>query len=83
MGTSFEAALNIAKAKYPHQINHFEEYRDYFVFDHDDGVESVGGPLSPVVIRKSDGAVFNYEAIFFNLGEDAEDVGGIVSQGKI
>lgn len=83
MAISFEEALKIASDQYPHQINRFEEYKDYFVFEHDDGAEYVGGSKSPIVIRKSDGAALNYAPIFFNLDADAEDVGDIVSEGKI
>lgn len=81
MTVSFEAALNIAQAKYPHQINHYEEYEKYFVFERDDGREHIGGDFSPIVIRKSDGAALNYAPIFFNLDAEAEDVGEIISEG--
>ncbi len=83
MAFSFEQALEAAKDKYPHRINQYEEYRDYFVFWHEDGEEHDGGSASPIVIRKSDGAALNYAPIFFNLDADAEDVGDIVSKGKI
>lgn len=79
MNISFEKALEVAKGKYPHPINQYEEYRDYFVFWHEDGAEHDGGSTSPIVIRKSDSAALNYDPIFFNLSEDAEDVGDIVS----
>lgn len=83
MGTSFQKALEIAKEKYPHEINYYEEYRDYYVFSHEDGIERVGGDYSPVVIRKSDYAALNYAPIFFNLSADAEDVGEVISEGQI
>lgn len=83
METTFEEALEIAKAKYPYQINHYEEYKDYFVFDYDDGMEHIGGPTSPIVIRKADKVALNYEPIFFNLDADAEDVGDIIAEGKL
>ena len=83
MAITFEQALEAARAKYPHQINRFEEYRDYFVFEHDDGAVRTGGELSPIVIRKSDGAALSYAPIFFNLDADAEDVGDIVSEGEV
>lgn len=83
MTVSYNQALEIAKDKYPHQINHFEEYRGYFVFSHEDGNEYVGGTKSPIVIRKADGAALNYAPIFFNLDVDAEDVGEVISQGAV
>lgn len=83
MATEFNEALELAKAKYPYRINHYEEYADYYVFDHNDGVERTGGTLSPIVIRKSDGVALNYEPIFFNLDADAEDVGEIIAEGSI
>lgn len=83
MATTFKEALEIARAKYPHEINHFQEYRDYFVFDYDDGRMRTGGTLSPIVIRKSDSAALNYTPIFFDLSEDAEEVGEIISEGRI
>ena len=83
MTVSYEQALSIAKSKYPHQINKFEEYRNYFVFFNDDGDEHVGGSLSPIVIRKSDGAALNYAPIFFNLDVNAEDIGSLISEGSI
>lgn len=83
MEATFTEALKVAKEKYPHQINHYEEYRDYFVFDYDDGIERVGGPKSPIVIRKSDMAALNYAPIFFNLDADAEDVGDVLAEGEI
>lgn len=83
MGVTFEEALSIAKSKYPLPINRYEEYKDYFVFEHDDGVEHVGGISSPIVIRKSDGATLNYEPIFFNMAEDAEDVGEALKEGTV
>ena len=75
--------MRIAQNKYPHQINHFEEYEKYFVFEFDDGIERIGGDLSPIVIRKADGMALNYAPIFFDLGEDAEEVGEIVREGTI
>lgn len=83
MATLFDKALQIAKEKYPHEINHFEEYENYFVFDYDDGKERTGGEFSPIVIRKSDFAALNYAPIFFNLSEDAEDVGDVLTEGNI
>lgn len=83
MTVSFERALEIAKADYPHPINHYEEYENYFVFDHDDGVEHVGGTFSPIVVRKSDGMALNYESVFFNMAEDAEDVGDTLREGTL
>ncbi|MDD7583837.1 MAG: hypothetical protein PUJ78_03225 [Coriobacteriaceae bacterium] len=83
MTATFKQALDIAKSKYPHEINHYEEYKDYFVFDYDDGEVRTGGPLSPVVVRKSDSEALNYESVFFDLSDDAEDVGGIISEGHI
>ena len=81
MTVSFERALEIAKADYPHPINHYEEYENYFVFDH--GVEHVGGTFSPIVVRKSDGMALNYESVFFNMAEDAEDVGDTLREGTL
>ena len=83
MEVSFQDALRIAQSKYPHQINHFEEYEKYFVFEFDDGIERIGGELSPIVIRKADGMALNYAPIFFDLGEDAEEVGEVVREGTI
>ena len=83
METLFDKALVIAREKYPHPINYFEEYKDYFVFGHDDGQEHVGGTMSPIVIRKSDMAALNYAPIFFNMDENAEDVGEVISEGKV
>lgn len=83
MESLFDKALKIAQEKYPHKINHFEEYENYFVFDQDNGIDRVGGDYSPIVIRKSDMKALNYAPIFFNLDADAEDVGEILSQGTI
>ena len=83
MATTFHEALKIAQAKYPHRINHYEEYEDYFVFDHDDGREHVGGDFSPIVIRKADAASLNYAPIFFKLSPDAENVGEVIAEGTL
>lgn len=83
MATTFSEALKIAKDKYPHEINHYEEYKDYFVFERIDGTMHIGGDYSPIVIRKSDGAALNYAPIFFNLDAEAEDVGEVISEGTI
>lgn len=83
MAVDFREALKIAKQNYPHSINHYEEYEHYFVFDFDDGEVRMGGELSPVVIRKDDGEVLNYAPIFFDLSDTAEDVGDIISEGKL
>ena len=83
MEASFTEALELAKAKYPHPINRYEEYARYFVFWHDDGREHVGGTMSPIVIRKSDMAALNYEPIFFDFSEDAEDVGPVLAEGEV
>lgn len=83
MTTTFEQALEIAKAKYPHEINHYEEYKDCFVFDYDDGEIRTGGELSPIVIRKSDSEALNYESVFFDLSDDAEDAGEIILEGNV
>jgi len=83
MGTTFEEALKIAREKYPRDINHYEEYRDYYVFEYADGTERVGGIESPIVIRKSDMAALNYAPIFFNMDADAEDVGDMLAEGYI
>ena len=83
MGCSFDEALCVAKAQYPHAINHYEEYENYYAFDYDDGAFRCGGYLSPIVVRKSDLATFNYEAIFFNMDEHAEDVGEVLSEGAV
>lgn len=83
MATAFREALKIAQAKYPHRINHYEEYEKYFVFECDDGREHVGGDFSPIVIRKSDGAALNYAPIFFDLSPDAEDVGEPIAEGRL
>jgi hypothetical protein len=83
MDCSFDKALGIAKAKYPHPINHYEEYRGYYVFEYANGTEYVGGDRSPIVIRKSDGRALNYAPVFFNMDEDAEDVGDILSEGTL
>lgn len=83
MATSFDEALAVAREKYPHQINHYEEYRDYYVFDYDDGVEHTGGTTSPIVIRKSDLVALNYAPIFFNMDPEAEDVGDVLSEGAV
>lgn len=83
MSISFDSALEIAKAKYPYQVDHFEEYKDYFVFDMHDDVERVGGSASPIVIRKADGAALNYAPIFFNMDAEAEEIGDVISEGTI
>lgn len=81
--TALEKALEIAKSKYPHEINHYEEYEKYFVFFNDKCAECTGGDYSPIVIRKSDRAALLYAPIFFNLDADAEDVGDVISEGEI
>ena len=83
MTTSFREALKIAKNKYPHRINHYEEYEKYYVFDTTDCFEHVGGEYSPIVIRKSDAEALAYAPIFFNLDVDAEDVGEVISEGML
>lgn len=83
MEASFDEALKIARDKYPHPINRYEEYRDYFVFEHDDGNEYTGGTKSPIVIRKDDMAALNYESVFFNFDADAKDVGDIIAEGVV
>ena len=84
MEANFDKALELAREKYPHPINHYEEYRDYFVFDYDDGTEYTGGDRSPIVIRKSDMAALNYDPAFFlGLFDDADDAGGILAEGEV
>ena len=83
MGVTFEEALVTAQAKYPHPINHYEEYERYFVFGHDNGEERVGGECAPIVIRKSDGAALNYLTMFFRVFDDEEDVGEVLSEGAL
>ena len=83
MTVSFNEAHQIAKEKYPHEINHYEEYEKYFVFECIDGRMHVGGDYSPIVIRKSDGVALNYAPIFFNIDAEAEDVGEVISEGSI
>lgn len=83
MQITYDRALSIARGKYPHAINYFEEYKDYFVFGRDDGIERTGGDYSPIVIRKSDGAALNYAPIFFNMDADAEDPGEVISEGEL
>lgn len=83
MKANFDDALKVAREKYPHPINHYEEYEDYFVFEYVDGTEQVGGTMSPIVIRKSDMAALNYAPIFFNMDADAEDVGEMLAEGEI
>lgn len=83
MGASFDEALEIARRKYPHPINRYEEYEGYFVFYRDDGDEHVGGEFSPIVIRKSDSEALNYAPVFFDLDPDAEDVGDVLSEGEV
>ena len=53
------------------------------MFDFDDGEERTGGDFSPILIRKSDFAALNYAPIFFDLSDDAEDVGIILAEGNI
>ena len=83
MATTFREALKIAKAKYPHRINRYEEYEKYFIFSCDDGGEHVGGEYSPIVIRKSDAAALNYTSVFFGLWPDAEDIGEPIAEGAL
>lgn len=83
MDPRFDQALEVAREKYPHQINHYEEYKDYYVFEYNDGTYHVGGTMSPIVIRKSDLAALNYAPIFFNMDADAEDVGDVLSEGAV
>ena len=83
MAVSFEEAFEIAQEKYPHKINHYEEYEKYFVFENDDHPLGIGGDYTPVVIWKSDGEILHYVPIFFNLDGSAEDVGDVISEGEI
>ena len=83
MTVSYEEAFQIAKAKYPHKINHYEEYKKYYVFFNTKCAEYTGGDYSPIVIRKSDGRALNYAPIFFNFNADAEKVGDIIADGEI
>lgn len=83
MANTFDEAILIAKEKYPHPINHYTEYADYYVFEYDDGEIHDGGTMSPIVIRKSDMAALNYAPIFFNMSADAPDVGEIISEGTL
>ncbi len=84
MHATYNDALMVAREKYPHRINHFEEYRDYFVFEHVDGTEHFGGTMTPIVIRKSDLAALNYNpTVFMGLDPDAEDIGPIIAEGVV
>lgn len=84
MKAAFDEALKVAKGRYPHPINHYVEYRDYFVFDYDDGAEHDGGTKSPIVVRKSDMAALNFNpAFFWGLFPDSENAGEIISEGKV
>ena len=83
MAVSFEEAFEIARKRYRHQINHFEEYEKYVVFFNTQCSEYTGGDYSPIVIRKSDGRALLYAPIFFNFDADAEDVGEIIAEGVI
>ncbi len=83
MAVTFQEALKIAQEKYPHKINHYEEYKDYFVFFNERCSEYTGGDYSPIVIRKSDAVALNYAPIFFNFDADAEDVGEVLSEGTL
>ena len=84
VGASFEEALEAARERYPHPINHFVEYRDYFVFEYDDGSQHDGGTQTPIVIRKSDMAALCFNPFFFlGLNADAEDAGEILREGEV
>lgn len=83
MDDVFNEALRIAKNEYPHPINKYEEYAEYYVFEYDDGEIHDGGTMSPIVVRKSDMKTLNYAPIFFNMSEDAPDVGEIISEGTV
>ena len=83
MEITFEEAYKIAKEKYPHEINHFKEYAEYFVFYNEKCSEYTGGDYSPIVIRKSDAQALNYAPIFFNFDADAEDVGDAIAEGTL
>lgn len=83
MATTFREALKIARSKYPHRINYYEEYEDYFVFGCDDGNVHVGGDFSPIVIRKSDARALNYAPVFFDFSPGAEDVGEVIAKGTL
>lgn len=83
MTASFDRALAVARERFPYEINHFEEYEKYYVFENLDSPECTGGPSSPIVIRKSDMAALNYAPIFFNMDTDAEDVGDILAEGSL
>jgi len=83
MNKLFDQAQAIAREKYPYPINYFEEYKDYFVFGYDDGRDHIGGPTSPIVIRKSDLEAFNYAPIFFNMDINAPDVGEVLREGTL
>ena len=83
MTSTFDKALQVAQDKYPHNINYYEEYKDYYVFCLNDGEEHIGGTHSPIVIRKSDLEALNYEPIFFNFSDEAEDVGDVIKEGFI
>ena len=83
MAITFRDALKIARKQYPHRINHYEEYEKYYVFDTTDCFEHVGGEYSPIVIRKSDAMALAYAPIFFNMNAEAEDVGEVISEGKL
>lgn len=83
MEVTFDEAYKIAKEKYPHKINYYEEYANYWVFFDSDCPEHTGGDYSPIVIRKSDAEALNYAPIFLNCNAEAEDVGDIISEGKL
>ena len=83
MKVSLKEALKIAQKKYPHKINYYEEYKNYYVFEYNDGITRTGGDYSPIVIRKKDAEALNYAPLFFDFSEDAEDVGDVVSEGHI
>ncbi len=83
-GRDARRGVEDCEGKYPHPINHYEEYEDCFVFDSDDGTEHVGGTRSPIVIRKSDMAALNFDpAFFWGLDADAENAGDVLAEGEV
>ena len=81
---TFVKVFEVAQEKYPYEINYFEEYQDYYVFGYDDGNLYIGGPTSPIVIRKSDFKALNYDPwLFLGLDPDAENAGDILDEGEV
>lgn len=59
---TFEKAVKTAKETRGN-VNHYQEYKDLYVFSDKSAESSIGGYDAPFIIMKSSGKVFGYSYI--------------------